>query len=161
MARSLKRISAAVSVAVLCVAVAWAAGALSAQGRDAYSAEASAASGAGGATYTVTIDAPWAEMTFERPAGEEFAFTLTPAEGTVVTSVTVDGDELTPENGVYVLTVTSDVTVVVTGDASSGREPTSAELPIWAAVLIIVLGLVIMVGTVLMVIFYKKKGRDV
>ena len=52
------------------------------------------------------------------------------------------------------------MTVVVTGDASSGREPTSAELPIWAAVLIIVLGLVIMVGTVLMVIFYKKKGRD-
>ncbi len=72
-------------------------------------------------THTVTFDAANATVTVDGEAvtsttveaGNTVSFTVTAAEGYEVTSVKAGDDELTAEDGVYTITVNSDVTVTV------------------------------------------------
>ena len=69
-------------------------------------------------TFTVTVDTPWAEWSYEVAGGSEITLSLTAAEGYEITGVTAGGASLVPVDGKYSFTVTADTEVTVSATAS-------------------------------------------
>lgn len=68
---------------------------------------------------TVTVDTPWAYMTYAVRSGETLELTVSAASGWTVTGVTANGAALTASDGVYSLTVLEDTEIVVSATAPS------------------------------------------
>ncbi len=68
---------------------------------------------------TVTVDTPWADMTYTVRSGETLELTVSAASGWTVTGVTANGAALTASDGVYSLTVLEDTEIVVSATAPS------------------------------------------
>ena len=73
--------------------------------------------------YTVSVDTPWGDWSYDVAEGGTVSFSVTAASGWTVTGVSADGEALTAESGKYTLTVTADTSVVVTATAPAEPEP--------------------------------------
>ena len=71
---------------------------------------------------TVTVDTPWADMTYTVRSGETLELTVSAASGWTVTGVTANGAALTASDGVYSLTVLEDTEIVVSATAPSSDD---------------------------------------